>query len=303
MKKLISLIFCNILLFSLGLNGQTKIAVLDFPSMKGVSKKEAAYITGKLTAELSHAEGFSTIAKKEIDRTKLLKKKMTPEKYKELGQTVGADYIVLIEAFLIKEEYYENVNYLFFEGKVEATEFSDSSLVRTYIIDSKDGSVKYLVKDTIVKKQDISEIIPELSSRITSKIKANEDEVIILSDSLYIYPEDLGKFETLFAQDVCKLLNEKKMYGYDDWRIPTVEEMEQIAVRYQSVKGMQCVHYILPDDADVYDFCNHVVVNIRKKEGQGSYYKNIRTGLTDEGKKMGDRHYLRPVRGGVIPEN
>jgi len=55
----------------------------------------------------------------------------------------------------------------------------------------------------------------------------NSNKVVVLYDYLYVFSDDLGLFDAVPVNIIINL-NKNKMYGYNDWRIPTVEELQLI---------------------------------------------------------------------------
>ena len=51
------------------------------------------------------------------------------------------------------------------------------------------------------------------------------DVPIVIMDFLYIFPNDLGQYEDE-PKDIINGINEQNIYGYNDWRLPTIEELQ-----------------------------------------------------------------------------
>ena len=78
----------------------------------------------------------------------------------------------------------------------------------------------------------------------------------VLYDYLYVFPEDLGVFTTK-PLNIIDITNRNNSYGYSDWRLPTLEEIE----------FMQANATLLRLD-NTYKYASHVT-----NWGQGKSYK------------------------------
>jgi glucose dehydrogenase len=68
--------------------------------------------------------------------------------------------------------------------------------------------------------------------------KNASDKVIKLVETLFVYPEDVGYTTGQEAGVICEKINAQKMYGYNDWRIPTEEELSMIYRNQDKVSGL-----------------------------------------------------------------
>ena len=55
-------------------------------------------------------------------------------------------------------------------------------------------------------------------------------EVLILNNFLYIFPEDTGYYTYSEALEICGNINIAKSHGYNDWRLPTLFELQVMEI-------------------------------------------------------------------------
>ena len=67
-------------------------------------------------------------------------------------------------------------------------------------------------------------------------------EVIILNNSLYVFPEDIGYYTYSEAKEACETINLSKSYGFSDWRLPTLFELQVMCL--SKVEGIEKDVYI-----------------------------------------------------------
>ena len=328
MKKLISLTFLLFLLCNISY-GQTeiKIAILDFPTEKGVlNKEEAAEFTNEFVKKFEKSEKIKAIAGEELHSTikklKLPKTKFTAKQLKRLSDSLGIDYVLETEIRQIVEDKYEMKGSSQTEGdtthyyKNKLWEFTEldrkiiltgSYLLNIYIIDVRDGSVKYVVKEKI----GTSGTINNLSEKVSVKIEMKPIEVHKIANSLYIYPDDIGPMGIEAAYQMCRDLNTKKMYGFSDWRPPTLDEIQLMASCKNLKLNLKNYSYILNRTHHVFNPVEYKETFMRDnkdvllRDSKGLHYDDYYTvTYKDKGEfgVMWGLFYFRPVRGG-FPAN
>ena len=322
MKKLISLTFLLFLLCNISY-GQTeiKIAILDFPTEKGaLNKEEAAEFTNEFVKKFEKSEKIKAIAGEELHSTikklKLPKTKFTAKQLKRLSDSLGIDYVLeteirqIVEDKYIRREssqkegdttyYYQDVIQKI-KGEDKKVIFTGSYLINMYIIDVKDGSVKYVVKEKI----GTSGTINNLSEKVSVKIEMKPIEVHKIANSLYVYPENIGPLEIVDAYAVCGELNARKMYGFSDWRPPTLDEIQIMSYSEGLRWSLEDDTYILSMTHQVFNPIKYkeTVVKDRKGFNYESYeMERVNPNIRIDLEILRGLHYFRPVRGG-FPAN
>ena len=298
MKKLISLTFLLFLLCNISY-GQTeiKIAILDFPTEKGaLNKEEAAEFTNEFVKKFEKNDKIKAIAGEELHSTikklKLPKTKFTAKQFKRLRDSLGIDYVLETEIRQIVEHKYEITG--------RRTILTGLYFLNTYIIDTRDGSVKYLVKEKLDEK---NRTIDNLLEKVSFKIEMKPIDVHKIANSLYVYPEDMGPLEIEEAYQMCRDLNAKKMYGFSDWRPPTLDEIQLMASCESLRWNLKNDTYILSETHQVFNPIEYKETFMKDRKGlrYDDYYTVIYRDKVEFGIMWG-MFYFRPVRGG-FPAN
>ena len=79
----------------------------------------------------------------------------------------------------------------------------------------------------------------------------DKKEVVILQDYLYVYPEHLGDYTNSMGDytyskvlKMCDSINLANSYGFSDWRLPTIAELEMIQSNFSEIEGLQVGGYM-----------------------------------------------------------
>jgi len=66
----------------------------------------------------------------------------------------------------------------------------------------------------------------------------------IIISGLQVYPEDLPDYKYAEANDACKRKNSINSQGHNDWRLPTIEELEIIYEQRYQIVGLKSGLYL-----------------------------------------------------------
>ncbi len=122
----------------------------------------------------------------------------------------------------------------------------------------------------------------------------DKKEVVILQDSLYVFPEDMGPYTYSEAVEACKAINSVKSYGYSDWRIPTSSELHMMYYYYSKIKGLKEGSYLSSikcSEGDEY------LSNAKCSDG---YRVVLFYDYVSRGEKRSDYHFIRCACNGNI---
>jgi hypothetical protein len=86
--------------------------------------------------------------------------------------------------------------------------------------------------------------MPELAENIVSKLFASDGNVVLLLGYLSVFPEDLGNMTYNQAMELCKNVNAVNLYGYNNWRLPTLNELKLIYQNRAKLEGLSTGYYI-----------------------------------------------------------
>lgn len=217
-KKLLAicLMFCSFA----GALAQNRVAILDFNRKGDAMKAEVEAINAIFTTYFSPA-GFVLVERDQLDKIRreqgLQQTSFTEKDMVKLGKVLNVRYIVVGDVTVVTGR--TNIDLRVLD-------------VQTGAIVSKGG--KEWNKGASYRES-INDLATTLSRGLETYAKTapavadpfDDKQPVVLYDHLVVYPEDLGRF-TSYPETIINQINSKKMYDYDDWRLPTEEELEMM---------------------------------------------------------------------------
>lgn len=83
----------------------------------------------------------------------------------------------------------------------------------------------------------------------TSSISAPTDEPITLYGYLHVFPKDIGEFKAL-PEQLLSAINNQGQYGYDSWRLPTIEELSIMRANSDLIPNLKNADYLCSDSSN-----------------------------------------------------
>lgn len=83
----------------------------------------------------------------------------------------------------------------------------------------------------------------------TSNISAPTDEPITLYGYLHVFPKDVGEFKAL-PEQLLSAINNQGQYGYDSWRLPTIEELSIMRANSDLIPNLKNADYLCSDSSN-----------------------------------------------------
>lgn len=218
MKKLI--LFTLIGLIALSMNAQ-RCAVLEFKAGVGISQNDVDGISAIFITYFQPA-GYTMVERTQIDKVieeqGFQRSKMTQAQMVRVGEILNVSKIVVGDINVVAGQYNVDARVINVEtGTISATEGATfvTSSYRTYM------------RSLATKLASQIAITPGAPVRVTpqsSTTSKSRNEVETLYGYLKIFPKELGTFQseptTVIAQ-----INKQAQHGYNNWRIPTDEEL------------------------------------------------------------------------------
>lgn len=219
MKKLFSL--CLICLFAMSAMAQ-RAAVMEFKAGVGISQADVDGLSGIFTTYFRPA-GYTMIERTQIDRIideqKLQRSSLTESQMVRVGQLLNLSKIVIGDVNVVMGQYNVDVRVINVEsGTIAATEgatFAGSS----YREGMKNLATKLASQIAIGAGPTVS--AQSSSSSPTAKTRTKVESIY---GYLYVFPNELGVFQSV-PTNVIRQINSQGMHGYDEWRVPTNEEL------------------------------------------------------------------------------
>ena len=217
MKKLV--FFSLICLMALSLNAQ-RCAVLEFRAGVGVSQSDVDGISAIFITYFRPA-GYTMVERTQIDKVieeqGFQRSKMTQTQMVRVGEILNVSKIVVGDVNVVFGQYQVDARVINVEtGTISATEgatFATSS----YRSSMQSVAQKLASKIAITPG---STVPPQTGSSSPRK----RSTVEVLWGYLKIFPMELGTFSSE-PTSVISNINAQAQYGYNNWRIPTNEEL------------------------------------------------------------------------------
>lgn len=219
MKKLFSL--CLICLLAMSAMAQ-RAAVMEFKAGVGISQTDVDGISGIFTTYF-RPSGYTMIERTQIDRIideqKLQRSSMTESQMVRVGQLLNLSKIVIGDVNVVMGQYNVDVRVINVEsGTIAATEgatFAGSSYreVMKNLAQKLAGQIAISAGPTVSVQPTPSAPTPKTRTKVET-----------VYGYLHVFPNELGVFQSV-PTNVISNINNQGMHGYDEWRVPTNEEL------------------------------------------------------------------------------
>lgn len=239
------LILLSILVCTLCLHAEKlKIAILDLKSGVGCTQDAVDGLSDMLSMELFNSGYFIIVERSQVNRVlqanNLYGKQLSENQLKSIGNTLKVDAVLV-----------GTVNYIVRDvkrasdgvSKINSGEYN----VDIRLMSVADGRMLSSAGDEGRGRTDrelMTSVAQQLIRNLDSSIKKENSSVQVLYDYLYVFPEDLGSFSSC-PTGVIDITNRNNLYGYNDWRLPTEEEvsiMEANSTLLHLDKGVNYAH-------------------------------------------------------------
>ncbi len=248
MKKLLS--FALMCLMALSMSAQ-RCAVLEFKAGVGISQADVDGISAIFITYFRPA-GYTMVERTQIDKAideqGFQRSKMTESQMVRIGQILNVSKIVVGDVNVVMGQYNVDARVINVEsGTIAATEgatFSGSS----YRTTMQSIAQKLAAKIAITSGGTV------YSQQSTSPQRRSKVEVVY--GYLKIFPNEIGEFDAE-PSSVIRQINNQVQYGYNNWRIPTNEELALIRAngyigqnKYMTKESRQGLVLLVTDGKD-----------------------------------------------------
>lgn len=218
MKKLFSL--CMICLLAVSAMAQ-RAAVMEFKAGVGISQADVDGLSGIFTTYF-RPSGYTMIERTQIDRIideqQFQRSSLTESQMVRIGELLNLSKIVIGDVNIVMGQYNVDVRVINVEsGTIAATEGA------TFEGASYREGMKNLAQK--LAEQIAIGVGPIVGTQTTSSTTPKtRTEVEIVYGYLHVFPSELGEFQSI-PTNVINNINNQSMHGYDEWRVPTNEEL------------------------------------------------------------------------------
>lgn len=248
MKKkalLILLAFFSLLNTLSAQSDKLEIAILDLNSGVGITQDQVMGLSDMLS-EVLYNSGYFTIKERSQVHTVLQannllgKASLTTEQLQTVGKKLKVDAVVIgtinyiIRDVKLASDGITKINVGEYNVDIRLMSVTNGRMLSSAGDGGKGRSERELMKV----------VAQELVRNLDSSVKSDSETVQVLYDFLYVYPEDIGSF-SVYPTTVINVINRNNSYGYNDWRLPTDEELSLMEANTSLLhldKGMPYAH-------------------------------------------------------------
>ena len=216
------LLFVSMLFISFGVFAQ-RAAVMEFKAGVGISQADVDGISAIFITYFRPA-GYTMVERTQIDRVideqGFQRSRLTESQMVRIGQILNVSKIVIGDVNVVMGQYNVDVRVINVEsGTIAAAEgatFSGSSYRTTMqtLAQKLAGNIALSAGPTVSAS----------SASSSSSSASTRSSVETVYGYLHVFPNELGVFQSE-PSNVIANINAQKMHGYNDWRLPTNEEL------------------------------------------------------------------------------
>jgi hypothetical protein len=226
MKNLLSFIF---LFSALSLNvyaqNKLKIAITDLKAGVGRTQQQVDGLSDMLTASLFETGQFIIIERTQVNKIIIERSfqasSLSNAQIKAIGTILGVDALLIGTVnFTVRERTLEDVITDMAKGEYN---------VDIRLVSVENGEILSAAGGNQYGNQTERNLMRTIALELTENLimsnsGSNSKGVVTLYGYLYVYPDDLGRFSTL-PQAIITAINKNNTHGFNDWRLPTEEEI------------------------------------------------------------------------------
>lgn len=222
MKKF--LLLSMMCLMALSMQAQ-RCAVLEFKARVGISQDDVEGISA-IFITYFHPAGYTMVERTQIDKAideqNIQRSTMTESQMVRIGQILNVSKIVIGDVNMVMGQYNVDVRVINVEsGTVAATDGATFAPGSSYRTTMQTLAQRLAGKVAIKPGATVQPTPTKPAAPSTPKTRTN---VEVLYGYLKIFPNELGVFHAE-PSSVIAQINKQAMHGYNNWRIPTNEEL------------------------------------------------------------------------------
>ena len=289
MKKMVLLLVLSTLLtLCYAQNSRFRVAILDMKAGVNRTQSQVDGLVDMLSVELFNAGDFSiverTLVDKVIQEQNFQMSDLTLSQRKKIGGLLNADAIITGTVnYIIRDRWASSDGGSMSSGEynvdIRMIDVSTGEILASAGDEQGSGTERELMRRIarqLVKNYSTS------GNRNVTTISSTSNKPYVLLGYLYVFPQDIVKNAGNYPEEAVKAINRNKAYGYNDWRLPTSEELEILEAQEKEI-GLERIDGILKYYCIGYVCGNNCVEYYYNNEGREICYHEYRTGSCRDG--------------------
>jgi hypothetical protein len=226
-----------------------RIAVMDFNPGVGADASMVSGLSDMLINSLFDTRRFTIVERTQLDQVVreqgFQRTNLSAGEIARIGRILGVEYVLVGTVNVITtgrtlEQVKTGMRYAEYNLDVRIVSVESGEIVATAGM-TRSGSQTY------------RSLMPRLAEDIVSRLSTpTEDNVVVLFGFLYVFPEDLGNLSFSEAQNIIRSINAGSLHGHNNWRMPTLEELQMIYQNRQRINGLSNMYYISSTSTSVW---------------------------------------------------
>jgi TolB-like protein len=239
MKKILCTLFILAFAGTAQAQEKPKIAVLGFKAGVGVTQSDIDGIQAILITYLNDNPKFTVVERSQIDKLireqGLQRSSITqPEVIAKMSEILNVSKVVVGDINIVSGQY--NIDCRILDAQTGVTE---STAGEMWVRGTAYREVMKRLAQTLGAKMKFSAMPPATPN---PPAPTTSSKVVTLYGYLTVYPEDLGHF-TVYPVNLINVINQNATEGYDDWRLPTEEELQVMQANKSKISGFSGGRY------------------------------------------------------------
>lgn len=225
-RHILILVIVGIFIACEDCNAKLRIAILDLKAGVGRTQEQVDGLADMLAIELFNSGKFSIVERTDVERV------LSANNIKPHSPLTPSQRNLLVEKFHTDAVVIGTVNYIIRDTKLASNGVNNINIgeynVDIRLIRTEDGEMISAAGGREAGNDErglMTRIAQELARNLAGSDAVVPKEPFILSNYLYVFPEDLGDFRNE-PTNIINIINRNASYNYSDWRLPDQEELE-----------------------------------------------------------------------------
>lgn len=221
-----------------------KVAIPEVVDKEGnVSYAVRLMVRSNLTKAISEKQGYAAYDRVDIgtimDEHSFQRTGMVDDRtIRKLGEMTGCNLVLIAEVASIDSDNY------YVSAKIVEIETARTKQIESTLMGASANSIQKGCDELVSKLLGATRI----SSANRRAANSTPNKAVVLVTGLRVFPYDIGEFNVAPYQTI-QSLNQKKTFGYSNWRLPTRDELSLLRANSASLGDLKNEQYMVSNPA------------------------------------------------------